>query len=266
MCTMKPQIHWSHLSMMFRCGEQYRRRYVENEICPPGVALLVGSATHKGVEVNMRCKLESGEAADAAAVADAARDHVVGRWETEGVDLDEEERSRGEGVVRGEAVQTAVDLSLLHYREIAPKIGPTHVERPWVVELKNFHRDLAGRIDLQERGRIRDTKTFKRTPPAGAADDSDQLTMYALAGSVLDGAIPELRLDALVKLKVSKAITFSTQRSAQDLAVLLRRIERFSEALDRGVFLPADQSNWCCDPRYCGYARTCPYHRGRVQA
>lgn len=269
----KQQLHWSHINMFLRCGEQYRRRYIMKEIIPPAVVLHVGSGTHKGVEVNLLHKRDKGELLPVDAVAEATRDAVNERWEKEGVTLDADDMDRAIADVRGEAVDTAVALATLHHSELAPKITPQHVERPWVLELSGFPYDLAGQIDIQEKpvngckaGRIRDTKTTNRTPPPSKADESDQLTMYALAAKVLDGAIPPLAMDSLVKTKTPKAVTLETWRTDEDLQVLLRRIEVFSRALDRGVFVPAQQDSWICSAKFCGYAATCPYFRGRVQA
>ena len=39
----------TRMGMLSRCGEQFRRRYVEHDIVPPGVALIVGSAVDRSV-------------------------------------------------------------------------------------------------------------------------------------------------------------------------------------------------------------------------
>lgn len=259
----KMQIHQSHLSTFSRCGEQYRRRHIQGEIIPPGVALLVGSGTHASIEANMKHKIETKKLLSLEAVKDLARDALNTRWESEGVLLDEEEKSIGEKNVKGDAVDQAVSLAALHHTELAPKIKPVSVERPWVLVLDGFPRDLAGRFDIEEKNLLRDTKTSKRSPNKTAADDSEQLSMYALAKSVLDGKIPKLRLDFLVKSKEVKAVSQDTVRTEEDLKVLMRRIEVHNDALDKGVFVPANRDSWACSPVYCGFYKTCPYVNGR---
>ena len=49
----KPQLHQSHLEMLSKCGEQFRRIYLGGEKAMPGVALLVGKATHKAAEISL---------------------------------------------------------------------------------------------------------------------------------------------------------------------------------------------------------------------
>ena len=55
----RPHISPSQISMYSRCGEQFRRRYLAKDIVPPGVALIKGSAVHKGIETNNEQKMES---------------------------------------------------------------------------------------------------------------------------------------------------------------------------------------------------------------
>ena len=52
-------------------------------------------------------------------------------------------------------------------------------------------------------------------------------------------------------------------RSEEDFKVLLRRIEVATKALEKGVFVPAQTTDWWCNERWCGYAKTCPYFHGR---
>ncbi len=263
----KPQLHASQLVTLSRCGEQFRRRYIDGDVVPPGVAAAVGKAVHSSVEENMRSKLERRELLAKEAVEAAARDALLVAWD-EGVRLDEEEREAGEAATKGAATDRAVRLAGLHHEELAPRIAPVRVEWKWVIRLDNFPMDLAGRIDIQEEDSIRDTKTSSKTPAKDAADTSLQLTVYTLARRVLDGIIPgRLFLDHLVALKRAPKIeTQETARSEADLEAALRRVEVAMRLIEAGLFQPADPSQWWCgwgNPRWCGYAQTCPYVRGR---
>lgn len=280
----KPQIHWSHISQFTKCGEQYRRRHIENEIRPPGVAAHIGGATHKSIECDLHHKMATGKLATLEAIAEAAVDEVKRRFERDGIHIGADEKGRKMSDIRGEAIDEAIRLGSLHHAELAPGIEPAYLERPWVVEMRGFPHDLAGRIDLMEKTysgteksfmsnevktfqayRIRDTKTTKRSPPVNSADNSDQMTMYALAAKVLDGSIPTLQMDFLVKTKKAKVVSLKTWRTDADLVVLLRRLETFSDALRKGVFIPAPRDSWQCSEKWCGYYSTCPFVRGRVQ-
>lgn len=260
----RKHISWSQLSMFTRCGEQYRRRYVCGEVRPPSVAMIVGSATHASIEKHMISKLPNNIPISLAEAKDTAHDSLNERWD-QGVGLTEFE-GKNQLLVRGESADMAVALAELHYTDLAPFIQPAHVERPWRIAVRDAGYDVIGYIDIQETtGRLRDTKTSSRTPKQEKADSSDQLTMYALASKALDGKIPTLTLDTLVKLKRKpKAVVLDTARSQADLDVLLRRIAVFLTALRKGVFPPASRDDWVCSRRWCGYYDSCPYVNGKV--
>ena len=279
---MKPKLHWSQISMLCRCGQQFNFRYIQGIVKPPAIALIVGSATHVSIEKNLRNKMEKKVLLPDEEVRQAAADDVNRRWQEEGADLsslDEDEVGKGEKTIRGEAVDMAVSLSSLHGRELAPSIEPIHLERKWDVAIDGFPCDLQGTIDVQERvdwlpaqlpdqliapiTRIRDTKTRKASPPEGTADKDEQLTMYALAAKVLDGHIPELAMDFLVKTKTPKAKTQATHRDQADFEPLLARIAAASRCIETGVFIPCAPDHWVCARRWCGYFDMCPMVRGR---
>lgn len=112
---------------------------------------------------------------------------------------------------------------------------------------------------------IRDTKTSKKSPTQDAADESHQLTAYALASQVIDHKLPDaVKLDYVVDLKrETKAMTLESHRDALDLDIYLNRIEATVVSIVTGNFTPAPNAAWWCDPRYCGYYSTCKYVRNR---
>ena len=256
----------SQLNMLSFCGEQYRRRYILGEKIPPGVSLLVGRATDNSVNANMSNKIDTGELISLEQAKDVARDSLNNEWDREGVLLTDDEAKEGVKKVKGEAVDKSIRLSSLHYTDLAPIIKPTHVQRKWELDMKDYSIILIGYIDLQEGPKsIRDTKTAKKSPPDNAADTSEQLTMYALAAKILDGAIPErLYLDYLVDLKTPKAVSRDTTRTETDFTPLFKRIEIALKILETGLFMPARHDHYLCNPNYCGYYRTCPYVRQSV--
>ena len=262
----KPQLHYSALNMLFRCGEQFRRRYIENQIIPPGVALIIGQATDHTVNKNLQHKIDTkGELLTIEEIEDIARDQVNNMFQSE-VHLDDDEIESGISAIKGKTIDMAVALSGLHARELAPVIQPTHIQRQWVIELDGYPVDLAGTIDIQEGEQsIRDTKTKGKSPVADEAEKSDQLTMYAMAINVLDGKIPDhVYLDFLIKNKTPIVKTLSSIRTEKDFKPLLARIENAIQAIDKGIFVPINSDNWLCSQKFCGYFRTCSYSRKSV--
>lgn len=256
----KPQIHVSGLEMLSKCGEQFRRRYIEGEIIPPGVALVVGKSTHRSVARDLGNYIDKGELLSLEEIQDTARDALVSEWQT-GIRLDLDEQRVGIKKCRAEAIDKTVRLSTLHHREKAPYLKPTHIERPWVIEIPGYPLDLAGTLDIQEGSLcIRDTKTASKSPNKNEADHSLQLTAYALAVSVIDGIIIDsVALDYLVDKKSPEPVTLISRRGREDFQVLLRRVERAIIAIEKGAFQPARESDWWCSPKYCGYYSTCEF-------
>ncbi len=97
----------------------------------------------------------------------------------------------------------------------------------------------------------------------GIADDSDQLTAYALASLVLDKKLPDLMvLDYLVYTPArhdTKYVPTRTTRNMDDLNVFLNRFSNAVHAYRKGIFTPAKADWWGCSEKYCGYFQMCPY-------
>jgi hypothetical protein len=256
----KPHLSHTQIEMHCRCGEAYRRRYVEGEVIPPGIALLEGKAVHGGAEVNFRQKMESHMDLPEQDIVDAA----VAKFETEragGYCLTAEEEARGASVVLGEAKDTTAALARLHAKEQAPAYQPVAVEHSTRIVLPHATHDLLAITDLRDdQGRIVDLKTAKKSPPQSDVDRSMQLTIYAAANMVDTGSLPfEVRLDVLVKNKAPKRVVLSSTRTMTDIDVLANRMNATLNAISKGVFTPAPVGAWNCSPRWCGYWATCPY-------
>lgn len=261
-------LSWSQMNTLQRCGEQYRRRYVKRDVVPPGIALLRGRATHKANEKNLLAKMETGELLTVDDVLQAASDAF-------------DEQASGEFLIDGdyegmeiaEALGTAKDESValagLHAEKVAPSIEPTAIEvRIEIPPSNSLPVKFVSILDLIDRSvAVRDTKTTRKSPQADAAHGSDQLSGQALAFRARYRKPPEeLSLDYLVrttKKKETKHVRLPTERTVADLGVFVRRAQAATRMIEVEVFLPAPADSWACSPRWCGYAETCPYYRGR---
>ena len=254
----KPAIHQSTLAMLYKCPKQYEFRYIQGLIRLPGVAMVTGTGVHRAVEADLSHKIEAGELLPDEAVADMARDAVVAEWER-GVEVNEAKEGTPDEAKAG-AIDRAVSLASLHHGVLAPSLEPISVERRWKLDLEGYPYDLAGTIDIEEPHALRDTKTAAKSPAKTAADDSLQLTAYAVAIKYCNGALPSrLCLDHLVSLKTPKIVTLETTRTERHVELFLRRLEVAMRQLEAGVFPPTDPSNWWCGPRWCGFFKECPY-------
>jgi len=258
--NVKPHLSHTQIDMFCRCGEAYRRRYIEGEIILPGVVLLEGKGVHGGAEVNFRQKITTHEDLPEKDIVDAA----VAKFEAEsagGYALTPEEHARGVSAVLGEAKDTTVALARLHAQVQAPDYQPVAVEHATRIVLPHSSHDLLAITDLRDdQGRIVDFKTAKKSLSQLDVDKSMQLTIYAAANMVDTGNLPsEVRLDVLVKNKTPKRVVLTSTRAMTDIEVLANRINATLDAIAKGVFTPCAVGSWNCSPKWCGYWAMCPY-------
>lgn len=258
--TDKPHISHSQLSMYWRCPEQYRRRYMEGETLPPGIALMTGSAIHKGAEINFRQKIDSHKdlpVDDIVEISTAAFNVA----KSGGYTLSEDETQQGRDVVLGEATDQTAALAKVHATEQAPDYQPVEVEHLTRIVFPHATHDLLAITDLRDdQGRLTDIKTAAKRKPQSAVDESVQLTIYAAAYSIEHGFQPsEVRLDTLIKTKTPGRQVLSSKRDHRDYAVLVHRINVTLSAIEAGLFPPCVPDSWQCSDRWCGFFRTCPY-------
>jgi len=264
--TEKPTVSSSKMDTMMRCQMQYYFRYIEGLLKPPGVALILGTATHTSIEANLVAKMDGTPITREEAI-DIAADALRNEWLGQAPKLDDFEKSLGKRVVQGRAIDMAGALAALHHGDVAPKITPISIERAFVLELDGYPLDIRGRIDIEEERTIGDTKTKGgKGPGEEDAHQSLQLTTYALAKRTFDGGrMPDgLYLDFLVKTKVPYETRLETTRCEADFDSLLEQVVRHAAVLESGSFYPTHPSNWICSQRFCGYWQDdCPFGRRR---
>jgi hypothetical protein len=256
----KPHVSATQLDMYFTCPESYRRRYVEGETLPPGIALLVGSGTHRGAETNFRQKISSHADMPVAQIVDAAvagfEDALAG-----GYMLSAEEQAQGAKTVLGTAKDQVAVLAQVHAEQQAPDYQPIAIEKEILIPFPRATHNILGYIDLtDDRRRVVDFKTAAKRKPQKDADESLQLTIYAASFQIDTGSPPaEVRLDTLVKTTNPARQVLTSQRGPADFAVLINRINVMLAAVKAGIFPPAPIGSWKCCPKWCGYFDTCPY-------
>lgn len=257
----KPYHSMSRVGLLLRCGEAYRRRYIENEILPPGVAMARGTAVHKAAADNYRQKIESHQDLSVNDILDAASasfDAAVAA----GVLFTPDEEAAPK-VVLGRAKDQAVRMARVYAEQEAPEYQPLLVEEKIRRELPGTH-DLLGVLDLVDvRGVVADRKTTAKRKSQAEADRSLQLSMQASLAQSATGEWPkELRLEVLVDgTRGVERQVVRTYRDASDMAALAATLNVVADSVQKGVFLPAPEGSWQCSARWCGYYSTCPYVR-----
>lgn len=258
---MKLQLHATGLESLARCGVAWERRNIRGEKIPAGARAAVGTAVDASVRRNLQNKVAVGAPIELDEAKSIARDTLSAEWES-GVRLTEEDMEDAVSN-RDKAIDMSVNLSAFHHETVAPSIQPTHVARRWVLDVDGADIQIAGEIDIQTATAIRDTKTSGKSPVKSLADESLQLSVYALAVRQLDGKLPEtVHLDYLVqtpKRGDTKFVPLSSVRTIEQLSPVLARIEQMDSIIRSGLFTPAPIGSWWCSARYCGYFDTCKY-------
>jgi hypothetical protein len=248
-----------HLDKMYRqAGYQAKR----------GVAIhYVAKEAHKRQMVDLKMwgqddgAPEISETPGSPRSIEEARDIAAQQFElavSKGVTLSKKDKELGEKALRAQCKDTAVALSALYVKDVAPTIKPVAVERKVEIKPKDMDITIMGYIDLVEDDAgdvIRDLKSAEKAPFKDAAKYSQQLTLYNMIRAAETRKMPrESRLVHLVRTPQTheeSVIIQTTTRDLADMKILKERLMTAVEAVDKGVFVPADPSapgspcNWC---------------------
>jgi hypothetical protein len=251
-------IHQSSLNMAFRCGEQFRRRYIEGHIIPPSISMGTGTAIHKGANENFKHKIIKGEDLPLDAVLDAARDGFVNAFK-DGIFIPDQGKKKED--VLNDGLNTAIRLSTLFRKDIAPSIMPVATEKYFEVQIPEVSLPLAGTMDLETETGIEDFKTAGKSWSEGQIRKETQPFFYGIAKNALTGVQPSFKYIVLVDLKTPKIQEqfLTSQEVMQGKTMLINKLQAFMQMLQTGTFLPAIPSAWWCSPDWCGYYRTCKF-------
>lgn len=259
---MKKHLSASSIGLFSRCGEAWRRRYVEGDIVPPTAALARGKAFHAAAAFNMTQKIDSGKDVTVGDAQDVATDSA--KVELEDSDVPDSDKSL---VVDKVAMMAAGHIELQ-----APSVMPIAVEKEFRI-VTNLSRDFIGFIDVVgnvidgdtvgDEPVVVDWKTSQKSPNKSDALESIQLTGYA-ATEMQERGLSEIgvRLDHLIltpKGKAPKRKVLESKRDGADVKALAHRLVQINKAIDAEIYPPAAVGSWQCSPKWCGYWKTCPY-------
>ena len=249
----------SQLDTYGRCGEVYRRRYIEGEIIPPGLPARIGSGVHKGAEVNFKAKMKTGQDSPLDVIQDAAAEAYAKELKN-GVFFAPDEVP-GAKLAMAEGKDTVVSLATLFRWELAPQIQPLLVEEKIIIDIPGVDLPVVTILDCYTRTKaLRDLKTAGKKWTEEKAHSSHQPTAYREAIKTVTGEYPEsICFDVLVSSKTPALQTLPTFRTEDDLIILSRKYNIMVAGINAGIFPPAEPGSWMCSPKWCGYWFTCPY-------
>ncbi len=241
---MRPHLSPSQLGTYLKCGEAWRRRYVEGHKVPPGIAAHIGSGVHAADQSNFTQKIKSYVDLKPSEMRDIAVAGLDARIEQDGVAIGPEDGTL-EAVV-GEARDVTSSLAYVHATQVGPAYQPVAVEKSFKIPLERYGIDLIGYIDLvDDKGRIIDVKTTSRRKVQDEVDSSLQLTTYSVAYWRENKAWPSsVLLD--VTMRDGERYTLESGRDHNDGVVLASTVEMVWRGIQSGVFAPAPAGSWYC--------------------
>lgn len=287
----KEYLSVSQINMYLRCGAQYEFRYLKNIKSPPGVAMLRGSAYHKGMEAYYGDVIAGNSRMEPKQVAEYC---VVSLEE-----LAEESDVKLEGSEKDSAVvalQNAVEPYITY---VAPLMRPVAVESelrytsscgveilgyidlerlPTEYELKAAHalKKAAGGdydpAEVEEEMSIVDYKVSGKKWAPGKLGNDLQFHVYTMARGIPNVEIHNLTVTDK-KPKINKQVEADYTAPVQDIATNVRMlrhrfdgsehshientIEGVAKGISAGVFMRCSMDSWVCDSRFCGYYHLC---------
>ena len=260
----KPYISPSQVFMYTRCGEAYRRRYIEKHKIPPGIAMTKGISVHKGAEFNFKAKIQSKKDKPVGDIVDVAVSAFEGQVANEGLSLNAEEESIGKKMVVGKAKDSTAKMASVLMTGVAHKYQPVTVEEMVTVPLETSSHNLRGVIDLEvEGGALVDLKTSAKSWSQDRVDKSIQLPFYGMMKRALTGSDPsKVIVENIIDGSKTSVKTFERVVGMDDYLPIIRRLNRVLEGINAKIYTPAKDDAWWCSAAYCGYFNSCEFVRG----
>jgi hypothetical protein len=241
----------SQIDMYLRCPMQYKWRYVDGIVSPPGIALVEGSSHHEALATNNKNKIETGDdlresdVVDAFAASFDKRKKEIEDWEG---DTEDDVIGRGRKMIKAYMNDFAGGFRPVKQEfDVTAKIGD--------LEVRGI-TDASGAVG--SRPSIVDYKTVSRSKSQAELESSLQLSFYAMVESETGDVDFDVGYVNLLKSgKVNpQFIAYNPKRVKWFRAVALS----VANSISLGNFPLTAPEAWCCSERFCGYWSRC---RGR---
>lgn len=255
----------SSVNTFFNCGEQWRRRYVEGEKRPPGIAAHIGSGVHGAAEYNHKQKIETRRDEPLTTLQDKARDSFLHRFE-EGVHIAPDEK-KGQDQLKAEGIDSATKLTEVYRLKCAPNIWPEYVEQFVYMDILSLPVPILGILDLAtEDGCVLDLKTSGRKWSQSKADSNMAMAVYPALYQHLTGKTPKnIGFEIFVNNKTPQYQQLSVYKNNEDFELFVKRAGFVIEMVELGMFPPAQPGAWNCSLKWCGYWWDCPHVPQRLK-
>lgn len=250
----------SQFSMYKKCPRQYEYAYVKGLRRPPGIAMVKGTAIHKGAEVVHKHTIQTGLRMPLEAAVQEVSDEF---------DDGAENIEKSPDMNLGEIKDRTLSNFRIYYVQAVPLIRPVAAEETFAVKIGTV--PVRGVIDLIDRvpgdivlGEddpnnpplvevVSDLKTTSKRWSEQMVDYSPQMTIYAIVKHT-----QRIRVDLLVDQKTgAKYVPIRSVRSNREKQIIVEDIEEMVSLVKKGIFPRCLPDSYVCTPRFCGYYAEC---------
>lgn len=247
---------YSQYSTYKKCGEAYRRQYIEGHRTPPTPGMLQGTLVHVGAEEAHLAMIETGKVPE----LEAVQAIIKAKFKTESKEVVDWGEDKPEDILA-----KALKVYEAYHTLGLPKLRPIAAEKPFAMKIGTV--PMQGYIDLidtvsvvLEEGKdpvdtpiVTDMKTSAATWSQNDADLDPQFTLYSIVENV-----DTVRVDNLVSLKAGpKLVQITSKRDAHAKRVFIEDLEETVDLVKRGIFPKTSIDNWACSKKWCGYYTLC---------
>ncbi len=258
MSEEKPKhISYTQMNMYRKCPRQWEYRYIKGLKRPPGGAMIVGGASHEGIEEDMREKRKTGRNLRSSQVVDAFLASFDRKVDTEGEIVWDEKEPEPVAKDRGAAA-----LEYYH-RQRAFELDPILIEQKFEMTFGEY--TVRGVIDLGETdGSLVDFKTGSRKRPASIIHQDQQLILYQMAKP----DTTEIRMEVMLRYKTKEDFQVLARKPATqtEIKIVKEDLIDTTNAMKRGRCFRTDPTNWWCSEKWCGYYDRCRKFKGKSKS
>lgn len=266
-------LHISSIDWFFDCPRRfaYGHKQIYNKLDMRGVSALAGVGLHKGVEYELEpAKEEPGKLNPYKDTEEIAVQEFSDQFENTPWMRPPELQGKKKGDIKNEGEERVRRAIEAHYTDAAPSIATDvqHLERKLTMIIKDskivaLPVKLHGRIDIEGKKVIRDTKLRGQTPSdpgklralgiANEAERSAQLTGYWLYRKLEAEFNHQTRpdrviLDVVVPLKTKvNYVAIPAKKTETDLKRFYQMLFHITSMIKAGLFPMNPQSNFCSD-------------------
>ena len=246
---MPEHISHTQIAMLLRCGEEYRRTYVEGQPRPLAPALIVGQVYHKTIEFGFNARLTDGTELSMPEIRQVAQDGWA--MAVAGAEI------AWDGGKPEELRDQVANLAALYWEQVAVAIKPMAVEMRFEVDVPQVDVPLVGIIDLVDGETLVDHKTANRAWSQNRAERDLQACAYLYARWRQTGEqASQFRFDVAVKSGKPRIQQLATSRTERQLRWYERLLQAAWGQIQAGVFVP-NPTAWNCSARYCPFWSDC---------